>query len=65
MVVLSILCDQNKIKVMCNIEMWVLHDRSTSTCKYGTNTSIANMIDDKIIWMSKISFENVTKIKSF
>jgi hypothetical protein len=29
MVVLSILRDQNKIKVMCNIEMWVLHDEST------------------------------------
>jgi len=37
------------IKVRCTIEMWVLHDRSTPTCKYGTNTSIANMIDDKII----------------
>ena len=23
------------------------------------------MIDDKMTWMSKISFENVTKIKSF
>jgi hypothetical protein len=62
MVVLPILHDQNKIKVRCNIEMWVLRDGSTPTCKYGTSTSIASMIDVKIIWMSKISFENVTKI---
>jgi hypothetical protein len=26
---------------------------------------MASMIDDKVIWMSKISFEIVTKIKSF
>jgi hypothetical protein len=65
MVVLPILHDQNKIKVRCNIQMWVLHDGSTLACKYGTNTSIASMIDDKVIWMFKISFENVTKIKSF
>jgi hypothetical protein len=62
MVVLPILHDQNKIKVRCNIEMWVLHDGSTPTCKYGTNMSIASMINDRVIWMSKISFENVTKI---
>jgi hypothetical protein len=24
-----------------------------------------SMVDDKVIWMSKISFENVIKIKSF
>jgi hypothetical protein len=65
MVVLLILHDQNKIKVRCNIEMWVLRDGSNPTCKYGTNMSVAFMIDDKVIWMSKISFENVTKIKSF
>jgi hypothetical protein len=63
MVVLQILHDQNKIKVRCNIEMSVLHDGSTPTCIYETNTSIAFMIDDKVMWISKISFENVTKIK--
>jgi len=26
---------------------------------------MASMIDDKVTWMSKISFENVTSIKSF
>jgi len=26
---------------------------------------MAYMIDDKMMWMSKISYENVTKIKSF
>jgi len=26
---------------------------------------MASMIDDKVIWMSKISFQIVTKIKSF
>jgi len=26
---------------------------------------MASMIDDKMMWMSKILYENVTKIKSF
>jgi hypothetical protein len=26
---------------------------------------MASMIDNKVIWMSKISFENMTRIKSF
>jgi len=49
MVVLPILHDQNKIKVRCNIEIWVLRDRSTPTCKYGTKTSIASMTNDKVM----------------
>jgi hypothetical protein len=52
MLVLSILHDQNKIKIRCNTRMWVLHDGSTRNHKYEMNSGIAFGCKFLLAWSS-------------
>ncbi len=46
---------------------WILVTRNLADIVFSLQVFInmASMIDDEVTWMSKMSFENVTRIKSF
>jgi hypothetical protein len=67
-ILLKILCvkNYNHILVVHLISKW-WHGKRNDGIIFSLQVFIhmASMIDDKLMWMSKISFENVTKIQSF
>jgi hypothetical protein len=67
-ILLQILCEKNcsHILVVHLTSKW-WHGNRNDDIIFSLQVFIhmASMIDDKLMWMSKISFENVTRIKSF